>query len=317
MKNLKKVELHLHLDGSINKDYAEKILHKNVEKELIAKDKCESLKEYLEKFDLPISLLQSKENLEEFSYLLTEDLVKDNVIYAEIRFCPFFHTKNGLTMDEVIESVLKGLRKNKNIKTNLILCMMRNLNEKENIKIIELAEKYLNNGVVALDLAGDEANYSNELYAPLFKIANEKKIPLTIHSGEAGSYKNVLSALEYGAKRIGHGINSIMDDNTVDILVKNGIALEICPTSNVQTNSIDTYENHPIKKLYDKGVLVTVSTDNRTVSNINLEEEYQKLAKYFHFQKEDFKKININAIKCSFIKEEEKEELIKIINDNY
>ncbi len=317
MKNLKKIELHLHLDGSINIDYAKKMINSNVEKELKANDKCTNLKEYLEKFTLPLSLLQTKENLEKFSNLLIEDLTKDNVIYAEIRFCPYLHTKEGLTMEEVIESVLKGLRNDKNIKTNLIICMMRNLSEKTNIEIINVTEKYLNKGVAALDLAGDEASYDNEKFSKLFEIAREKQIPFTIHSGEAGSYKNVLSAIKYGAKRIGHGIKSIENQKVIEEIIKNNITLELCPTSNVQTNAIDKYENHPIKELIDKKVLVTVNTDNRTVSNITLQKEYEKLSNYFNFTPEDFKKMNINAVKAAFLTEEEKQKLIYIIeNDN-
>lgn len=317
MKNLKKIELHLHLDGSINIDYAKKMINSNVEKELKANDKCANLKEYLEKFTLPLSLLQTKENLEKFSNLLIEDLTKDNVIYAEIRFCPYLHTKEGLTMEEVIESVLKGLRNDKNIKTNLIICMMRNLSEKTNIEIINVTEKYLNKGVAALDLAGDEASYDNEKFSKLFEIAREKQIPFTIHSGEAGSYKNVLSAIKYGAKRIGHGIKSIENQKVIEEIIKNNITLELCPTSNVQTNAIDKYENHPIKELIDKKVLVTVNTDNRTVSNITLQKEYEKLSNYFNFTPEDFKKMNINAVKAAFLTEEEKQKLIYIIeNDN-
>ena len=202
MKNIKKVELHLHLDGSINKEYAEKLLNKKLDTELKAKDKCNDLKEYLEKFDLPISLLQTKENLVNFSYLLTKDLECDNVIYAEIRFCPLFHTKNGLTGEEVIESILYGLNKNQKVKTNLILCMMRNFSIEENKQIITLAEKFLNKGVIAIDLAGDEASYKNELFEELFAIAKEKQIPYTIHSGEAGGYENVLSAIELMAESL-------------------------------------------------------------------------------------------------------------------
>jgi len=311
MKNIKKVELHLHFDGSINKEHAEKLLNKNLDTELKAKDKCEDLKEYLEKFDLPISLLQTKENLENFSYLLTKDLEEDNVIYAEIRFCPLFHTKDRLTGEEVIESVLKGLSKNKNVKTNLILCMMRNFSKEENKQVIMLAEKFFNKGVVAVDLAGDEASYKNELFEDLFLLAKEKQIPYTIHSGEAGGYENVLSAIMYGAKRIGHGIKTINDNETLEKVINGRIILEVCPTSNVQTNATDKYSNHPIKDLYEKGVLVTISTDNRTVSNITLQEEYEKLQSAFGFSEEDFMTMNKNAIYGAFLSDSEKENLIE------
>lgn len=316
MEKIKKIDLHLHLDGSINKEYAEKLLNKKLANELTINGKCKNLKEYLDKFDLPISLLQTKENLEQFSYLLTKDLANDNVIYAEIRFCPLFHTKEGLTEEEVIKSVLKGLIRNKQVKTNLILCMMRNLDYNDNVKIIKLANKFFKKGVVALDLAGDEEQYSNDKFAELFKMANKLNIPLTIHSGEVGDYNNILLAIKYGAKRIGHGIQAIKDLKIIEELKKNNIVLEICPTSNFQTNAVDKYENHPIKKLYDFGVRITINTDNRTVSNITLSEEYNKLANNFNFTIQDFKSININAINSSFLDENEKKQLLEIISEN-
>ena len=315
MEKIKKIDLHLHLDGSINKEYAEKLLNKKLTDELTIKGKCKNLKEYLDKFNLPISLLQTKENLEDFSYLLTKDLVNDNVIYAEIRFCPLFHTQKGLSEEEVIQSVLNGLKKNRQIKTNLILCMMRNLDYNQNVKIIELAYRFLKNGVVALDLAGDEEKYNNDKFVELFKLANKLNIPLTIHSGEVSVHNSILLAIKYGAKRIGHGINAIKDLKIIEEIKKNNITLEICPTSNVQTNAISKYENHPIKKLYECGVKITINTDNRTVSNITLSEEYNKLINDFNFTIQDFKLININAINSSFLDDNEKKQLLEIMNE--
>ena len=146
LTNLKKVELHLHLDGAVSMELAQKITGKSIEvlkKEMIAKDKCENLSEYLTKFDLPIELMQTKENLYQISADLVDRLAKENIVYAELRFAPMFHTKKGLTYEEIVESVLIGLKSNPKIKTNLILCMMRGFPKENNLKTIDVVEKYL------------------------------------------------------------------------------------------------------------------------------------------------------------------------------
>ena len=319
IKKLPKVELHLHLDGSVNTKLASKLLNKT-EKEIKDKmnaEKVNNLEEYLEKFDLPISIMQTRENLIEISKQLALDLKEDNIIYAEIRFAPIFHTKEGLTQEQIVDSVLEGLNTVKEVKTNLILCLMRGTSHEENLKTLFTAHKYLNNGVVGIDLAGAENLYPNSLYKKLIKKARALSIPITIHAGEASNYKSVVSALKMGAKRIGHGIKSVDNDKLINRLVKEKIVLEVCPTSNLQTKIIKTYNEHPIKKLYDKKVLVTINTDNKTVSNITLSKEYEKLHKTFNFNKENFKQMNINAINGAFISNQEKQKLKNIIEEKY
>ena len=308
---MKKIELHLHLDGSVRLNTASTI--GNIKKEdMIAKDKCTDLNDYLTKFDKVNEIMQTSETLEKFAYELAEDLKKDDVIYAEIRFAPIKHLKKGLTMDEVVQSVLNGLKK-VDIKTNLILCLMRGESFQNNLYTIKTALKFLNKGVVAIDLAGAEAIYKTENYRELFTIAKDNNIPFTIHCGEADGTSSIKSAISFGTKRIGHGIRCLEDNDLVNEIISKNIALEICPTSNVQTNVVDVYKKHPIKKLYEKGVLTTINTDNRTVSNITLKEEYNKLKKAFDFTENDFLNMNINAINSAFISDEEKQELLKML----
>lgn len=311
---LPKVELHLHLDGAVSMEIASQLTGLNI-KELmsimVAPDKCENLSQYLTKFDFPCSLMQTKENLTLIAKDLVDRLASQNVIYAEIRFAPMFHTKEGLTYEEVIEAVLTGLNSNPKIKTNLILCMMRGLPRENNLKTIEVAEKYLNIGVCSLDLAGAEDKYPLDEYLELFEIAKAKNIPFIIHAGENGNADEVRKAIQAGAKRIGHGIHSIENKEVLDLIKEKNILLEICPTSNVQTNSIDKYEKHPIKNLYNLNIPLCINTDNSTVSNISLTEEYIKTSNYFNFTIDDYKEMNKNAIKASFLELKEKEELLK------
>ena len=315
IENLKKIELHLHLDGSVRVSTIEELLGKdNLKKELVVDEDTKSLTDYLKKFDLPIKAMQNRENLIRISKELCEDLIKDNVIYAEIRFAPNFHTKEGLNLDEVVSSVLLGLD-SKNIKTNLILCMMRGDSYENNKNIIDLAIKYRNKGVCGIDLAGDESKFPTYLYKDLFSYAIKNNLNITIHAGEAGTSKEVKDAIGYGAKRIGHGIKIINDEEAINLVKEKQIPLEICPTSNVQTCNVDSIINHPIKKLFDKDILLTINTDNRTVSNTSLNKEYKLLEKYFNFTKENFIKTNIIAIDKAFLTDKEKQELRKIINN--
>lgn len=312
---MKKVELHLHLDGSIRPSTISELLNMDLQesKKLSSiETKCSSLKEYLTKFDIPLKIMQTKENLERVSYELAQDLQKDDVIYAEIRFAPNKHLKLGLTLDEVITAILKGLSQVP-IKSNLILCMMREDTYEQNLKVIELAKKYLNHGVVAIDLAGAEASYPVNRYQELFEIAKKQNIPFTIHAGEADGPLSVINAINLGAKRIGHGVRAIEEENALKLIKEKDIILEVCPKSNLDTNIYETLSNHPIKKLYDMNLLVTINTDNRTVSNTTLTKTYQDLQKVFSFTEQDFLKMNENAIKGSFLKQEEKEHLLALL----
>lgn len=317
IKQIPKVELHLHLDGSITPIIASKLSGlslKEVTNKMIAKDKCENLSEYLTKFDFPISLMQTKENLRTIAKSVVDYLEEENVIYAEIRFAPMFHIQEGLTKEEVVEAVLEGFSTNKKVKTNLILCMMRGLDKEFNLQTIYLAEKYLNKGVCALDLAGAEDKYPLDNYKGFFEIATSKKIPFTIHAGENGSAQEVKKAIELGASRIGHGIHAIENSEVLNLIKENNVLLEICPTSNVQTNAISTYKDNPLYEFYQNDIRVSINTDNKTVSNITLNEEYQKVATAFNLNCQDFNNMNIYAIENSFLTREEKNELLSKIN---
>ena len=255
--------------------------------------------------------MQSKENLRAISKELVDNLASENVMYAEIRFAPMFHTREGLSYSEVVESVIDGLNQNSNVKTNLILCLMRGMSDEENIKTLKIAQEYLGRGVCAIDLAGDEGHHPVEEYAQYFRKAKELGIPYTIHSGEAGPASEVRRSIELGATRIGHGLHSIEDENVTDIVKNEKVLLEVCPTSNVQTNATPNFSSQQKKKLYASGIMLSVNTDNSTVSNVTLTEEYEKLEKEFGFTIDDFEKMNLYALDRAFVTPEEKENLKK------
>ena len=302
---MKKIDLHLHLDGSVLVSTAEDILKMDNLKDKMLSTDDNSLEEYLNKFDIPIKVLQTKENIIRVCKDLINTLINNEVIYAEVRFCPLFHT-SLLTLDEVVDSVLEGLKSDK-VKTNVILCMMRNLSYEENMSIISLAKKYLGKGVCAIDLAGDERKYKLNEFIDLFNIVKENNIPFTIHAGEV-DHIDIITAISLGTKRIGHGIKA--NDKELELIKENNILLEICPTSNIDTKAFNNYNEHNIYDLYRKGVNISINTDNMTVSNIDLNKEYNKLLSSFPFTISDLKKINKVALSYAFLSENEKKELL-------
>ena len=304
---MKKIELHLHLVGSLDIDYAKELVGRNVYNEMVS-SRDGSLAQYLEKFYLPDELMTDYNVIVEFSYRLAKQLEKEDVIYAEIRFCPTSHNKN-ISVDRVITGIREGLSRVPTVKTNLIFCMRRNYSFDENLEIIKLAKKYLGNGCCAIDLVGDEASYETKYFQELFEIARDWNIPFTIHAGEVGSYESVLEAIKFGAKRIGHGIRSIDDNDTIRALIDNNVYLEVCPDSNLDTKAVNSINEHPVKWLDAAGVLITINTDNRTVSDTSLEHEYSLLRNHLGFTDDDILRFNLNAINAAFISDAEKTEL--------
>lgn len=316
IKKLKKVELHVHLDGSLDVETFStltKVDLTDARKLLSVGNNCQDLNDYLRCFDAPVKFMQSSSILNLVAKKLVSSLENDNVIYAEVRFAPNKHT-NNLKIEEVIESVLEGLKSDK-VKVNLILCMMRGDNFEDNLRVIDMANKYRDSGVVGIDLAGAESLYKTKDYEKLFKYAESLKIPFTIHAGEADGVESINSAISFGATRIGHGVRSLESEECLDSIKNKNILLEICPTSNIQTGICSSILTHPIKKLFDRGICLNINTDNRTVSNITLNEEYTLLEKTFNFTEDDFNNMNIEAIKHAFISEDEKKELIKKIEE--
>ena len=321
-----KVVLHLHLDGSLRpetvKVWIEELLGKDanledVRKMLMVEKNCRDLNEYLEKFDLPIKMLQSTEHLERATYELYEDLAKQNVKYAEVRFAPSLHLMSGLSYDDIVEATIKGLdraREAFDIDGSLILCCMRGQdNKKDNIETVKVAKRFLGKGVSALDLAGAEALFKTADFEDIFEFAKECGIPYTIHAGEADGPSSIRDALRFGAKRIGHGVRCIEDEKLIEELSKQKIPLEVCPISELQTQAVQG--RVPIEQLYRKGVHVTVNPDNDTVSNTNISEEYEWILENSKLTVDDIFQMNIYAAQSIFAPEKKREEIIARIKE--
>jgi len=321
--DMKKVILHLHLDGSLRpetvrewlQEDGENVSLEEVQAKLMVDKDCKDLNQYLEKFDIPSQVLQTEERIERATYELYEDLSKQNVIYAEVRFAPSKHLEKGLSYKQVVEAAIRGMERAKkefNIDGNLILCCMRgDDNYEQNLETVAAAKKYLNSGVCALDLAGAEALFSTDKFEDIFKLAKQNNIPFTIHAGEAAGPESIRKALEFGATRIGHGVRCIEDKQLMQELRNKGVTLEVCPISNIQTQAIDG--KHPIEELYRNIIPTTISTDNNTVSNTDIEQEYLWVLENTDLQLLDLAQMNINASRAIFDTPQKKAKLVQEI----
>lgn len=314
LEDLKKIELHCHLDGSVRPSTVSEILNMpldEVERQMCFKESRKDLNEYLSKFDLPLSIMQDKSGLKRVSKELAEDLKKDNIIYAEVRFAPHKSTLNGLTLNEVVDSVLEGFNEVSGIKIKVILCMMRNFDYDKNLEVIDLAEEYLDKGVCAIDLAGAEGLYPTSDFEDLFIEARKRHIPFTIHAGEADGVDSIKSAIRFGTKRLGHGVRVVDDIDLLEFTCNNQILFEVCPTSNIQTGASPSYKEHQLRTLFNEECDCLINTDNRTVSNTTLNKEISIMIQNQGFNLSDIKAMIKRSVKYTFLSKEEQEDLIK------
>ena len=321
------VDIHLHLDGSLSPkaviDVAKKegiklptFDENELRKYLEVPEDCDSLNEYLKRFDLPNLVLQSEYGLNYCTLDLLKRLANDGVKYIEIRMAPQLSTAKGLKQEDVVKiliATLKEAEKKFGIKSNLILCMMRGPQNKEaNVETIKIANKYRNDKVVAVDLAGAEALFPNEMFDYEFALINKYGLNLTIHAGEASGAESVKSAIQFGADRIGHGIHSIDDKGLCELIKKLGICLEICPKSNLDTKTIKSYEELPIRQFMEMGIKVSINSDDMSVSNTSVKKEYETLSK-LGYKENELREFALNTIEASFCDKDTKEYLKKFI----
>lgn len=314
LKKMPKVELHCHLDGSLSQEYLEERLGRPVSRqEMSVSDDCQSLAEYLEKFALPCSCLMDEEGLETAGMDILKTMRKENVIYAEIRFAPMLSVTDDMDCRQVIAALLRGLEKGKQkhgVSYNVITCLMRHHTVEQNLSVLEAAKDFLGKGVCAADLAGAEAVYPMSQFMDLFAKAEEMGIPFTIHAGECGSVENILNSVKAGAARIGHGIAMRGDKELQRFIKEKEIGIEMCPISNLQTKSVKSPLEYPIREFLEEGLLVTVNTDNRTVSSSSLTKELEFIQQTYGVSDQQIIQIMKNAIKTSFLPKEEKEKLL-------
>ena len=317
------IDLHLHLDGSLSvEDFKYLASRQNFDlgedfpNNIYVNEDCKSLEEYLERFDLPLKLLQDEFSIAYAVNSLVNRLYDMGYIYAEIRFAPQLHTQKGMSQEDAVIAACAGLRnalKDKlDFDAGLILCAMRQSDYETNLPAILLADKYRDRGVVAVDLAGPEAFHTGDYYKNLFDEAEKRKLNITIHAGEACGSDEVIRCVDLlHAKRIGHGVHLEINFDNVKKMTEQNIFYEFCPTSNLQTTSLPNYAAVPVRQFDRFGIKVTINSDNMTVSNTDVLKEYRHLFKEFKLQRYEVRHFLMNSIEASFTSLDKKQALMR------
>ena len=282
-----------------------------------------SLALYLRPFAHTIAVMQTAEALERVAFECGEDLARDGVVYAEVRYAPVFHLQRGLNLEEVVGSVARGFERaagRYGITLRQIVCAMRD--RTDSLEMAELAVASRERGVVGFDIAGEEAGHPPKAHIEAFHLCRRENFSITIHAGEAFGPPSIWQALQYcGAHRIGHGVRLVEDMAIADgKVVKLGdlpqyvkdkrIPLELCPTSNVDTGAVPSLAEHPIRHFLSEHFRVTVNTDNRLMSGITLSEELRRVSATFGLTLGDVERLQINAMKSAFVDYDQRVSLI-------
>ncbi|MDP5227435.1 MULTISPECIES: adenosine deaminase [Arthrobacter] len=358
LKTLPKVSLHDHLDGGLRPatiiELAAEVGHELPSTDPVAlgewfRDSADSgsLVRYLETFDHTIAVMQTREGLIRVAREFVEDLAEDGVVYGEVRWAPEQHLQRGLTLDEAVEAVQEGLEagmaaaeeRGQEVQVGQLITAMRHADRGQ--EIAELAVRHRDRGAVGFDIAGAELGFPPSRFRDAFTYLAENNFPATVHAGEADGLASIQSALVDGrALRLGHGVR-IAEDVSVEFETDDdgdqvgmvtfghlaswvrdrGIALEICPSSNLQTGAIagfgEDISAHPIDMLYQTGFNVTINTDNRLMGGVTLTDEFELLVETFDYDLDDLLELTLNAAEATFLPLEEKEALVEYINEAY
>jgi adenosine deaminase len=315
LRRLPKAELHCHLDGSLR---AETMLELGRElgkampardpaalREFMRVDDARHLEDYLERFAITLSVMQTAPALERIAFELAEDAAEDGVRYIEVRYAPVLNTREGLTLDDAVEAALRGLagaERDHGIVGRLIVCALRHMPPSASQELAELAVAYRHHGVVGFDLAGAEAGNPARVHAPAFAYAREHDLSCTCHAGEGDDAASIREAVHVcGVHRIGHATRLIEDASLTDYCNDHRVPLEICLTSNVQTRAARSYATHPFREYFRRGLNVVLNTDNRLMSGTTLTDEYLHAAQALDFSFDELATVAMHGFESAFI----------------
>ena len=324
IRAMPKTDLHVHLDGSLRPATILELAEKHAVR-LPASDPesladymhvqdARNLEDYLERFEITLSVMQHSDALERIAYELCEDAAAENVRYMEVRYSPILLTREGLPLPETVEAPLRGIRRARDelgIDTSLIICGIRNMEPDVSRDLADLTIAFKNRGVVAFDLAGAEYNYPAKKHKNAFYMVRNANVSATIHAGEAYGPESIHQALHYcGAHRIGHGTRLYEDPDLMQFVNDHRIPLEICLTSNVQTRAVEDFKSHPVRLYFDRGLVVSLHTDNRLMSGTTVTEEHVRAWKHLDFTLEEIAELVLNGFRSAFLHQPQKQALL-------
>lgn len=327
LEALPKINVHTHLEGTIRPHILTELIKKNHIKmppnDHIFDDGFifKNFDHFIEIFTFITQCLKTAEDYELIAYDFGKQCNEQKVIYAEVTFtietnCAF----SGLSWPTILCALNKGrtrAQKEFNVKWQWIFDIRRDHWQTQRTTL-EIVKNAKHDGVIALGLSGPEEAAPTEKFVATFDEAERLNIVRTIHAGESGGPESIKDALHLlHANRIGHGVRAIEDPDLVAYLATHRIPLEICPTSNIVLGIYPDFKHHPLRKLWDAGVCITVNDDDPALFNTSMTKEYQLLVDHFCFNQSMLEQLNLNAIEASFLPEEEKQSLRKIIAQQY
>jgi adenosine deaminase len=321
---LPKAELHVHLDGSLRPETMVDLAHDHrvalptTDPETLRRymvvDDATNLQDYLDRFDLTIPLLQTPEAIERVAYEMVEDAAADNVRYLEVRYCPRLSTKDGLSLDDAIKAERAGLLRGERefgVKTAIINCSLRHYPPAVSVELARHSVRMQEYGVVAFDLAGGESGRMPGVHGEAFDIARDGGLAITVHAGEAAGAESIAEAIDRcHANRIGHGTRLFEDGALVARFQARAIPIEVNITSNVQTRSVATAAEHPVRQYFEQGLRVTLCTDNWLMSGVSLSDEYWLAHRALGFTRAEIERMILAGFESAFLPEPEKRPLI-------
>ncbi len=276
-------------------------------------DDARNLEDYLARFATTLSVMQTAPAMERIAFELAEDAHNEGVRYLETRFCPTLNVHAGLAVDEVVTAAAHGLARAEQkygIVGRVIVTALRNNPPRESVALSELAVAMKGNGVVGFDLAGGEKGFPAADHKVAFANALRHGMACTCHAGEGDGPESVRQAVHVcGAQRVGHATHLIDDKKLADELNREGIALEICLTSNVQTRAASSYSTHPLREYYDRGMSVVLNTDNRLMSGVSLTDEYEHASRDLGFTFPELSEIALNGFAAAFVDDATRDQL--------
>ncbi len=324
---LPKIELHRHLEGSLRLTTLLEVAREfkldlpthdldALRAYVQITDEGGDFRTFLSKFGYLRKFYQSREVIQRFAYEAVADAAADNVRYLELRFTPMALARvQNFPLEEVTDWVIEAVDEAQRafpIKVKLIVSLNRHEDVSIGQRATRIAIENMSRGVVGLDLAGDEANYSAEPFARLFHQARDAGLGITIHAGEWAVCENVRYAVEkLGAARIGHGVRVVEDSEILKLARERRATFEVCVTSNVQSGVVQRFVDHPVRTMFDMGLQVTLNTDDPSVSDITLTDEINIVAASLGFEMADLKKMTLCAAEASFLPEDEKRKLVE------
>ena len=313
LRHLPKAELHQHLDGAVRPETAVELAAEmgstltldEARRRLIGPPRCRDQEELLTYFDLPIALLQTAPALRRVAAELVRAMFEDGVTYGEIRWAPRLHLAGGLSVSEVIEAVADGVERERAALGEvapaiaLIVTAMRSHPPADNVALARAAAA-IGDPVVGFDLAGLEASYPAPPHAAAFRAAAAGGLALTAHAGEVAGAQRIRDAVGLGVTRIAHGVTAAGDPLLEELLRERDVALDLCPTSNVQAGIVADLASHPLTALHRAGVTVTISTDDRTVSSTTLSDEMWRTARAQGMHRDELAAVALNGFRRGF-----------------